>query len=117
MKIAIKRAYAEAAPEDGVRVLVDRVWPRGLSRDRLKLDAWSKELAPSTGLRKWFDHDPAKWDEFCRRYEAELKDSAAALDTLRDQIGTPTKLTLVYSAKDEEHNQAIVLRDYLKCRL
>lgn len=114
MKIAIKRAYEPAAQDDGVRILVDRVWPRGVSRDQLQLDAWCKEVAPSAELRKWFGHDPAKWEEFRERYQAELDDNVPALDVLREHIGTAKKLTLVYGAKDAQHNQAVVLRDYLK---
>lgn len=117
MQITIKRAYESPADEDGVRVLVDRVWPRGVSRDKLKLDAWCKDISPTAELRKWFGHNPAKWDEFRQRYEAELKANTPALDDLREQTGTSKKLTLVYSAKDEEHNQAIVLRDFLTHRL
>jgi uncharacterized protein YeaO (DUF488 family) len=79
MKILIKRAYAEALPEDGYRVLVDRLWPRGVKKDDLRLDLWAKEIAPSTELRKWFGHDPKRWEEFCSRYKEELKSPEARL--------------------------------------
>jgi uncharacterized protein YeaO (DUF488 family) len=114
MSIAIKRAYEERSSKDGTRVLVDRVWPRGVSKDELHIDGWYREVAPSTQLRKWFGHDPERWSEFQKRYLAELRKPA-----LREQLeelaklGKRGKLTLVYGARDEEHNQAVVLRDYL----
>ena len=110
--IRVKRAYLPPAPEDGVRILVDRLWPRGVSKSDAKIDHWKKELAPSSELRRWFGHDPSRWDEFRRRYQAELSDRAELMDELRAlaQKGT---LTLVYGARDELHNQAVVLRDLL----
>jgi|SRR5579884_731572 len=111
-EIHIKRAYESAAKGDGLRVLVDRVWPRGLSKDDLDIDLWAKELAPSTKLRQWFGHDPERWPEFRKRYEHELRESAAA-DEIRNIIASAKDkraITLVYGAKDEEHNQAVVLK-------
>jgi uncharacterized protein YeaO (DUF488 family) len=114
MKIAIKRAYDDAAPGDGYRVLVDRVWPRGRTKDELKLDEWAKALAPSAGLRKWFGHDPQRWPAFQERYRRELSASEPR-QRLRALLLAPGKrpLTLVYGARDPEHNQAVVLRDVL----
>lgn len=114
MKISIKRAYEDAAPDDGYRVLVDRVWPRGRSRASLALAEWTKDLAPSTKLRQWFGHDPQRWDTFQDRYRRELASPAqrARMRLLLDAAGK-RPLTLVYGAKDEEHNQAVVLRKML----
>jgi uncharacterized protein YeaO (DUF488 family) len=110
--IRLKRAYEPASAGDGVRVLVDRLWPRGLRKSEAAIDRWLKELAPSMELRRWFGHDPARWDEFQRRYKTELSKDAGLLNELRD-IAKKHALTLVYSAHDEEHNQAVVLRDVL----
>lgn len=111
--IRLKRAYEPAAPADGYRVLIDRLWPRGLSRERAKLDEWDRELAPSTGLRQWFAHEPGRFEEFRRRYVEELRGHRPTLAELRRRArGGP--LTLVYAAKDTEHNDAIVLRDVLR---
>ena len=116
-KVALKRAYEPAAAEDGQRVLVDRLWPRGVTKERLQLDAWLRDLAPSTELRKWFNHDPERWTEFQRRYREELHTSerVALLDDLRArmQVGL---VTLVYGARDTEHNAALVLRDVIEER-
>jgi uncharacterized protein YeaO (DUF488 family) len=114
MTVRIRRAYAEPDPDDGNRVLVDRVWPRGRSREALRLAAWEREVAPSDELRRWFGHDPARWEEFRRRYRAELEapDRQAALARLASLARTGT-LTLVYGAADETHNQAVVLREML----
>jgi len=112
MNLRIKRAYTPAAAEDGERYLVDRLWPRGVKKETLALTAWLKDVAPSNELRRWFGHDPARWAEFSRRYSAELKARRTALQPLCDALkGGP--VTLVYSAHDEEHNQAVVLREYL----
>lgn len=113
--IRIKRVYSEPSSRDGIRILVDRVWPRGVSRERARIVDWRKELAPSTSLRKWFGHDPAKWTEFCRRYRAELK-RPGQLEEVKKlaQLSSLRTVTLVYGAADEEHNQAAVLRDLLK---
>lgn len=114
--IQIKRAYEPVTRDDGFRVLVDRVWPRGLRKDELHADTWAKDIAPSTELRQWFAHDPQRWPEFRKRYLTELRDPAIRAQ-IRDIIGaakaTPT-ITLVYSAKDEEHNQAVVLREVFR---
>jgi uncharacterized protein YeaO (DUF488 family) len=108
----LKRVYEELAPDDGVRILVDRLWPRGLSKKKAGLDHWLKEIAPSTELRKWFAHDPHRWTEFRRRYTAELQDHTAALDEIR-RLARTGGATLVYAARDELHNAAVVLRDVL----
>lgn len=111
--IRLRRAYEPAAPADGYRVLIDRLWPRGLSRERAKLDEWDRELAPSTELRRWFAHEPSRFEEFRRRYVDELRGQRRTLADLRRRArGGP--LTLVYAAKDTEHNDAIVLRDVLR---
>jgi uncharacterized protein YeaO (DUF488 family) len=109
----IKRAYEAASPEDGYRVLVDRLWPRGVSKERAGIDLWLKEIAPSTELRKWFDHAPAKWTEFKKRYRAELKKLDEPVQLLKKEAKSKT-VTLVYGARDEEHNHALVLREYLQ---
>jgi len=111
-KIQLKRAYAPPAPDDGVRVLVDRLWPRGLSKSAAAVDHWLKELAPSTELRRWFAHDPARWEEFRRRYKAELAQAPDRLDELR-VLARGRRVTLLFAAKDEAHNDAVVLRDVL----
>lgn len=116
MNIKIKRVYEPPARGDGQRVLVDRVWPRGVSRDEAKLDDWLKDVAPSTDLRKWFGHDPAKWSEFRRRYRAELGRRDDALRPLLERAHHGT-LTLLFGARDETHNQAVVLREWLQERL
>lgn len=112
MSLHLKRAYELPAQSDGLRILVDRVWPRGVSKKELKLDRWEKELAPSTALRKWFAHDPAKWIEFKRKYRSELKKLKPLSAELRTLARRRT-VTLVYSAKDEKHNQAVVLKEFL----
>jgi len=110
-EVRVKRVYDPPARSDGYRVLVDRVWPRGISKEQAAVDEWAKELAPSTELRKWFGHDPARWREFRTRYRQELKGSAA-LEALRARA-KKQRVTLVYSAKDERHNQAVVLKELL----
>jgi uncharacterized protein YeaO (DUF488 family) len=110
--IKLKNAYAEALPSDGPRILVDRLWPRGISKERLNLDAWLKDVAPSQELRKWFGHDPEKWAEFRRRYFAELAEREAAVNELIRRIGDGPA-TLVFAASDQQHNNAVALRDYL----
>ncbi len=116
--IGIKRAYEEPKPDDGYRVLVDRLWPRGIKKESLKLDAWLKELAPSTELRRWFGHDPARWEEFRKRYRAELSSPEAQtlLAELAERAGLGP-VTLVYAARDEQHNGAVVLRELLEEKL
>lgn len=111
MDIFIKRVYEAAHEADGKRILVDRLWPRGLAKADAKVDLWLKDVAPSTELRKWFGHDPAKWEEFQKRYRAELKDNPALAElTAIVQEGT---VTLLFAAKDTEHCHAVVLRDLL----
>ena len=109
--ILLKRAYEKAEKGDGRRVLVDRLWPRGASKAKLKLDAWEKELAPSAELREWFGHDPKRWAEFKKRYRAELRGKKAELARLAKSAKT---LTLVYGAKDVERNNAVVLKETLE---
>lgn len=116
MTITIKRVYDAAADADGYRVLVDRLWPRGISKVKAALGLWLKEIGPSTELRKWFGHDPAKFDEFAERYRAEL-DANPAVDRLRDLLAEHDTVTLLYGAKDAQHNQAVVLKDYLLRRI
>lgn len=112
MTLLTKRVYEEPSRADGYRVLVDRLWPRGVSKEKACIDEWLKEVGPSTELRKWFNHEDAKWDEFQKRYSAEL-DQNPALDDLRDIVKDHALVTLVYSAHNETHNQAIALRHYL----
>jgi uncharacterized protein YeaO (DUF488 family) len=114
--IALKRAYDPAAPGDGRRILVDRVWPRGVTKDDLRIDAWRKDLAPSTSLRKWFGHDPKKWDVFKERYGRELEQQADALEELLAQARAG-QITLVFGARDTEHNNAVALKEHLERRL
>ncbi len=113
-KVRIKRIYEAATANDGTRVLVDRLWPRGLTKDAAKIDRWIKELGPSNALRAWFGHEPERWAEFSRKYRLELKDNAAQT-LLRELTGIAAKkqLTLLYSAKDEAHNQAVVIAGVL----
>jgi uncharacterized protein YeaO (DUF488 family) len=111
--IKLKRAYDPPAKEDGFRVLVDRIWPRGVKKEELALDLWLKEVAPSGQLRKWFGHDPAKWPEFCKKYEAELKEKEDNIRLLKEKRDQGT-LTLVFSAKDTKHNNAVALKNYLE---
>ena len=115
MDIRLKRTTEAAAEGDGARLLVDRLWPRGVRKESLQLAGWLKEVAPSTELRKWFGHDPAKWDEFRRRYFAELDAKPAVLEPLL-AAARKGPVTLLYSARDREHNQAVALRDYLRER-
>jgi uncharacterized protein YeaO (DUF488 family) len=111
--IKVKRSYQPAAADDGFRVLVERLWPRGMSKAEVALDLWLKEVAPSPALRKWFGHDPLKWEGFCRRYWAELTDQAEAIRLLREK-GQNGTLTLVYSSRNETHNAAAALKLYLE---
>lgn len=113
MIVRVKRIYEPLSVEDGYRVLVDRVWPRGMSKERAKIDLWAKDVAPSTELRKWFGHDPAKWEAFQERYREELS-AGEALQPLCAALQGKDVVTLLYGAKDREHNQALVLRDVLK---
>jgi uncharacterized protein YeaO (DUF488 family) len=113
MDIRLKRAYETPATSDGYRVLIDRLWPRGVRRDEVRLDEWARELAPSSELRRWFGHDPGRFGEFRRRYTAELAGQEEKLRELRRRARNGT-LTLVYAAHDEEHNDAVVLAEILR---
>jgi uncharacterized protein YeaO (DUF488 family) len=113
MDIRLKRVYEQAEPDDGYRVLIDRLWPRGVSRARARLDAWEKDVSPSAELRKWFGHDPERFEEFRRRFVEELADQGPLLARLRGRAREGT-LTLVYSAHDTEHNDAVVLAEVLR---
>ncbi|MGH6812427.1 MAG: DUF488 domain-containing protein [Methylocella sp.] len=110
--IKLKRVYEAPAATDGIRVLVDRLWPRGLKKADVASDRWMKDLAPSGELRRWFGHDPARWEEFRRRYSAELRAHAALLQELRD-LARSGQVTLLFGARDETHNEAVALRDQL----
>ncbi len=110
--IKLKRAYECASPDDGTRILVDRLWPRGVKKVNAAIDHWMKEIAPSTQLRHWFKHDPARWEEFQHRYIQELKRHQEQLDQLRS-LAKHGVITLVYAARDQDHNEAVVLRDFL----
>jgi uncharacterized protein YeaO (DUF488 family) len=112
LKVEIKRVYEEPSSADGTRILVDRLWPRGLSKERARVDLWLKEIAPSTELRKWFSHDPSKWAEFQARYRQELKSKADLLDVLKKKAAKGP-IMLLYGAKDEVHNEAVVLQAIL----
>lgn len=113
MSIVIHRVYEADTHQRGHRILVDRVWPRGITKERARVDEWLRDLAPSTELRKWFKHDPSRWDEFRARYRAELTVQREELKRLK-RIANETTLVLLYGAKDEEHNQAVVLAEVLR---
>lgn len=112
--IKIKRVYEKASKEDGWRVLVDRLWPRGMKKEAAHIDAWMKEVAPSDGLRKWFGHDPTRWADFQKKYRAELAKKKELLAELNAMEKEHDKVTLLFGAKDEQHNQAIALAEFLK---
>lgn len=112
MSMKIKRVYEEPSKSDGKRILVDRLWPRGLTKEKAAVDMWLKEIAPSTDLRKWFGHDPAKWNEFQKRYIKELDANPEPVNTIKELAKKGT-VTLIYGARDEEYNDAVVLRGYL----
>jgi uncharacterized protein YeaO (DUF488 family) len=111
--IQLKRAYEAASPDDGLRILVERLWPRGVSKQKAQIDLWLKDLAPSTELRKWYGHDPARWPEFRKRYCAELKDLGDFLVLLKYVIKARS-VTFVFAASDEERNSAVALREFLE---
>jgi uncharacterized protein YeaO (DUF488 family) len=111
-RIKLKRAYEAPTPEDGTRILIDRLWPRGVKKADAAIDEWMKEIAPSTELRKWFGHDPGRWEEFRRRYQTEIRQRTHEFDRLR-ALAQRGRVTLVFSARDEAHNDAVVLRDLL----
>lgn len=115
-RITVKRIYAAPAATDGCRVLVDRLWPRGLSKDKAKIDHWLKDLAPSNDLRRWYGHDPAKWDEFRRRYRAELDADPSALEPLLHLMETEKTVTLLFSSREEKLNNAVALAEILQKR-
>ena len=110
--IKLKRAYESPAPDDGTRILIDRLWPRGVKKADAAIDEWMKDIAPSTGLRKWFGHDPARWQEFRRRYQSEIRQHPDEFDRLR-ALAQNGRITLVFAAHDEAHNDAVVLKDLL----
>lgn len=113
MKISIQRIYADSSKNDGTRVLVDRIWPRGISKEDADLDYWWKDVAPSTELRKWFNHEEAKWPEFKERYLIELEDRKEAVVSFLESLDLRKTVILLYGAKDKNHNQAVVLKEYL----
>lgn len=110
--VKLKRAYEQAESEDGIRILVDRLWPRGVKKEDAAIDQWMKDVAPSTELRKWFGHDPDRWEEFRERYAVEMNGHPDQLKQLR-ALAREGTITLVYSAHDEEHNDAVALRDFI----
>ena len=110
MKIRIKRVYEQPDEHDGRRILVDRLWPRGLTKEKARIDLWLKDIAPGTELRKWFAHDTGRWEEFKERYLAELKENSEQIRILKQELDKGV-VTLVYGAKDEEHNQAVVIQE------
>lgn len=114
MTIKLKRAYEKASKDDGFRILVDRLWPRGVSKVDAHFDAWPKDVTPSPALRTWFGHDPEKWAEFRRRYTAELRQESTAVAELRDLVAEKKNVTFVYGAKDAEHTHAIVLKEFIE---
>ena len=111
-KIQIKRVYDEPSTADGLRILVERLWPRGVTKAKAKIDLWLKDVAPSAELRKWFGHDPAKWEQFKKRYWDELRQNPSAVETLREHI-KKTNVTFVYAARDELHSGALALQEFL----
>jgi uncharacterized protein YeaO (DUF488 family) len=111
--IKLKRAYEAASPGDGLRILVERLWPRGVSKQKAKIDLWLKDLAPSTQLRKWYSHEPARWPEFRKRYWAELKDQGG-VPALLKFVSQQRPVTFVYAASDEERNSAVALKEFLE---
>lgn len=114
--IRVKRVYDGHEPEDGPRFLVDRLWPRGMKKENLQMEGWLKDVAPSDALRRWFGHDPAKWEEFRHRYDAELKDNSSAWHPLLE-MARKQDITLLFSAHDIEHNNAVALRSFLEERI
>jgi uncharacterized protein YeaO (DUF488 family) len=112
--IKVKRIYDQPTKEDGFRILVDRLWPRGVSKEKAKINLWLKEIAPSDDLRTWFSHDPKKWQEFKKKYEIELKGKPELIQKIKQAENENETVTLLYSAKDQEHNQAVALNIFLK---
>jgi len=116
MAIKIKRVYEPASDGDGTRILVDRLWPRGLTKEKAHVDEWLKEIAPTTELRKWFGHEPEKWSGFHRRYETELRHNPDMIKMVKTKAREGT-ITLLYGARDEKHNEALVLKQFLERRV
>jgi len=112
--IRIKRIYEKPNRADGYRILVDRLWPRGISKENAQIDSWLKEISPSDKLRKWFSHDPEKWDDFQKKYKIELKTKLSILNEIKQLVKQKKVVTLLYSAKDEKHNNAVVLSKILE---
>jgi uncharacterized protein YeaO (DUF488 family) len=115
-KIHLKRVYETASKEDGIRILVDRLWPRGMKKEEMKFDAWLKDVSPSPALRTWYSHDPAKWEEFQKRYTAELQENPAAWQPIVKALETGP-VTLLYAAHDTEHSHALCLKNYLDSKI
>ncbi len=115
LDIRRKRIYEPVSLQDGRRILVDRLWPRGITETRAALDAWMREIAPSDGLRRWFGHDPERWDDFVKKYEQELDNNPRPVEAL-ERLARQGRITLLYSARDERHNQAVALEAYLRAR-
>ena len=113
MNVKIKRVYEQPDKDDGLRILVDRLWPRGLTKEKARVDLWLKEIAPSTELRKWFGHDPDKWKRFRGRYETEIGHQGELINMLKHKAREGT-ITLLYAARDEKHNEALVLKQFLE---
>lgn len=111
--IVLKRIYEDATDDDGFRILVDRLWPRGIKKEDARLDLWLKEIGPSTELRKWFNHEDEKWGEFKKKYLIELEGNSAITKQLKDAVAKHEKVTLLFSAKNEKHNQAVFLKQWL----
>ena len=116
MELKIKRIYEKPDPDDGIRILVDRLWPRGFTKEKAHIDIWVKEIAPTTELRKWFGHDVARWKEFREKFFLELKDNTLQSDIIREQLKNNT-VTLLYGAKDEAHNEAVVIKEFFNHQL
>lgn len=113
MKILLKRIYESPSPDDGFRILIERLWPRGISKERARVDLWVKDAGASNELRKWFSHDPEKWDEFRGRYFNEIRERKTVLESLRKAIAEYGTVTFLFSARDEDHNNAVALREFM----
>lgn len=111
MRLKIKRVYEDPEEEDGIRILVDRLWPRGMTKEKAHIDIWLRDIGPSTGLRKWFGHEPDRWNEFKEKYIQELKSNKEQISLLNEQLNKG-KVTILYGAKDTEHNEAVVIEEY-----
>ena len=113
MNILLKRIYEPPSPDDGFRILVERLWPRGISKERARVDLWAKDAGASDGLRRWFSHDPEKWDEFRRRYSDEVRQRETVLEKIRTLLRKYDTVTFLFAARDEDHNNAVALREFL----